>query len=83
MTGLRLVFGAELSTKIKIQAFGSFALSVLRYRFEIFKWRQEEMQKLDRKTRKALTIHGQRHQKKQTQIFCMFPPPPKNREKGA
>ena len=26
-------------------------------------WRQEELQKLDRKTRKLLTIHGQHHPK--------------------
>jgi hypothetical protein len=36
---------------------------VLRYRFGIVNWHQEELQKLDRKTRKLLTIHGQHHPK--------------------
>ena len=48
---LRLVFGTELSAKNKIQAIGSLALQVLRYTFGISNWHQEELQKLDRKTR--------------------------------
>jgi len=39
------------------------AVPVLRYSFRIINWHQEEMQKLDRKTRKLLTIHGQHHPK--------------------
>jgi len=39
------------------------AVLVLRYSFGIFDWNQEELQKLDRKTRKLLTIHGQHHPK--------------------
>ena len=60
---LRLVLGTELSAKNKIQAIGSLAVPVLRYSFGIVKWHQEELQNLDRKTRKLLTIHGQRHPK--------------------
>ena len=48
---LRLVFGTELSAKNKIQAIGSLALQALRYTFGISNWHQEELQKLDRKTR--------------------------------
>ena len=58
---LRLVLGTELNAKNKIQAIGSLAVPVLRYSFGIVDWRQEELQKLDRKTRKLLTIHGQHH----------------------
>ena len=58
---LRLVLGKELSAKYKTQAIGS--LAVLRYSFGIVNWQQEELQKLDRKTRKLLTIHGQHHPK--------------------
>ena len=47
----------------KIQAIGSLAVPVLRYSFGIVNWHQEELQKLDRKTRKLLTIHGQHHPK--------------------
>ena len=55
--------GTELSAKNKIQATGSLAVPVLRYSFETVNWHQEELQKLDRKTRKLLTIHGQHHPK--------------------
>jgi hypothetical protein len=34
---------------------------VLRYSFGIINWHQEEIQKLDRKTRKMLTVHRQYH----------------------
>jgi len=60
---LRLVLGTELSGQNKIQAIGSLAVPVLRYSFGIVNWHQEELQKLDRKTRKLLTIHGQHHPK--------------------
>jgi len=39
------------------------AVLILRYRFGIINWHQEKLQKLDRKTRKLLTIHGQYHPK--------------------
>ena len=60
---LRLVLGTELSAKNKIQAFGSLAVPVLRYSFGIVNWHQEELQKLDQKTRELLNIHGQHHPK--------------------
>jgi len=56
--------GTELSAKNKqIQAIGSLVVLVLRYSFGIVNWLQEELQTLDRKTRKLLTIHGQHHPK--------------------
>jgi glutaredoxin len=60
---LRLVLGTELNAKNEIQANGSLAVPVLTYSFGIFNWHQEELQKLDRKTRKLLTIHGNHHPK--------------------
>ena len=50
-----------ISAKNKIQAIGSLAVPVLKYGFGIISWHQEELQKLDQKTRKLLTIHGQHH----------------------
>jgi hypothetical protein len=44
-----------------MQATESLAVPVLRYIFGIFNWYQDEIQKLDRKTRKIVTIHGQHH----------------------
>ena len=55
--------GTELSAKNKIQAIGSLAVPVLRYSFGIVNWHQVELQNLDRKTRKLLTIHAQHHPK--------------------
>ena len=55
--------GTELSAKNKIQATGSLAVPVLRYSFGIVNWHQEELQKLDRKTRELLTIHVQHYPK--------------------
>ena len=63
MRRLRLVLGTELSAKNKIQVIGSLAVPVLRYGFGIINWHREELQKLDWKTRKLLTIHGQHHPK--------------------
>ena len=60
---VRLVLGIELSAKNKIQPIGSLAVSVFGHSFGIINWHQEELQNLDRKTRKLLTIHGQHHQK--------------------
>jgi hypothetical protein len=58
---LRLILSTELSAKNKMQAIGSLAVPVLRYSFGIINWHQEEIQKVDRKTRKMLTINGQHH----------------------
>jgi hypothetical protein len=44
-----------------MQVTGSLAVPVLRYSFGIINWHQEEIQKLDFKKRKMLTIHGQHH----------------------
>ena len=60
---LRLVLGTELYAKNKIQAIGSLAVPVLRYESGNVNWHQEELQKLDRKTMKLLTIYGQHHPK--------------------
>jgi hypothetical protein len=49
-----------------MQAIGTLTIPVLRYIFGIINWHQEEIQKLDRKTRKMLTIHGQDHPRAET-----------------
>jgi hypothetical protein len=50
---LRLILSTELSEKNKMQAIGSLEVPVLRYSFGIINWHQEEIQKLDRKTKKC------------------------------
>src|SRR5215469_8887312 len=76
---LRLVLRTKLNAKNKIEAVGSLAVPVLRHSFGIVNWFQGELQKLDRKTGKLLTIHGQHHPKADVDR-CMFP---ENREEGA
>jgi hypothetical protein len=49
-----------------MQASGSLVVPVLRYSFGIINCHQEEIQKLDRKTKKVLTIHGQHHPRADT-----------------
>jgi hypothetical protein len=75
---LRLVLDTKLSAKNKIQTIGALAVPIFRYSFGIINWHQEELQKLDRKTRKLLNIHGQHHPKVDVDI-CMFP---ENTEEG-
>jgi hypothetical protein len=41
-----------------MQAIGSWVIPILRYSFGTINWHQEEIQKLDRKTRKMLTSMG-------------------------
>jgi hypothetical protein len=55
----KIDLSTQLSAKNKVEAIGSLAVPVLRYSFGIINWHQKEIQKLDRKTRKMLTIHGQ------------------------
>jgi hypothetical protein len=50
-----------------MQAIGSLAVPVL-----IINWHQQEIQNLDRKTRKMLTIHGQHHPR--AHIYRLYVP---------
>jgi hypothetical protein len=63
---LGIVLDTQLSAKNKIQAVGSLAVPLLLYGFGIVNRRPEKFQKLDRKMRKLLTIHGQHHPKAET-----------------
>jgi hypothetical protein len=58
---VRIDLGTELSATNKTQATGPLIVPVLKYSFGIVNWRQKELQKQDKKTRKLLTIHGQHH----------------------
>ena len=67
------MFGAELSAKNTIQAILSLAVPVLtcRYSFGILNLHQEQLHKLDRKTIKLLTIHGQHHPRIEVDRLCV------------
>jgi len=52
----RMILKSELNARNKITAIGALAVPVLRYSFGIINWRTEEIKKIDRKTRKMLTV---------------------------
>jgi hypothetical protein len=52
--------------KNKITAIGALAVPVLRYSFGTINWRLEEIKKIDRKTRKILTMYKTQHPKPDT-----------------
>jgi hypothetical protein len=59
---MRIRIDSEHKAKCdKMKANGTLAVPALRYSFGIISSHQGEIQKLDRKTRKILTIHGQHH----------------------
>jgi hypothetical protein len=60
---VRTVLKTELNGKNKITAINAFAIPVLSYSFGIINWTIAELQNLDRKTRKLLTLHRQHHPK--------------------
>jgi hypothetical protein len=60
---LRTILKSELNAKNKITAIGALAVPVLRYSFGIINWRSEEIKKINRKTRKILTMYKMHHPK--------------------
>ena len=60
---LRLILKSKLNGKNKIQAINTWAVAMLRYGAGIINWKVDELKKMDRTTRKTLTIYGALHPK--------------------
>jgi len=60
---LRMILKSELKARNKITATGALVVPVLRYSFGIINWRNEEIKKIERKTRKMLTMYKIHHPK--------------------
>jgi len=58
-----MILKSEQNARNKITAIGALAVPVLRYCFGIFNWRTEEIKKIDRKTRKMLTMYKMQYPK--------------------
>jgi len=58
-----MILKSELNIRNKITAIGALAVRVLRYSFGIIKWRTGEIKRIDRKTRKMLTMYKMHHPK--------------------
>ena len=60
---LRLILKSKLNGKNKVMGINMWAVAVVRYGGGIVEWRQEELKRMDRKTRKMMTMHGALHPK--------------------
>ena len=61
---LRLILKSKFNGKNKIQAINTWAVSLLRYGAGIINWKVDEFKKMDRRTRKTLTMYGALHPKR-------------------
>ena len=57
----RIVLRSKLNAGNTVSALNTWAVSLVRYSAGIIKWRKEDLQVMDRKTRKLMTIHGALH----------------------
>ena len=60
---LRLILKSKLNGKNKIQAINTWAVALLRYGAGIINWKVDELKKVDKTTRKTLTMYGALHPK--------------------
>lgn len=64
---LRLILQSELNAKNKFTAIGALAVPVIQYSFGVIDWTLGDMRRMDRKTRKMLTMHGMHHPRADTE----------------
>ena len=60
---VRKVLETQLNGNNVIKAINTWAISVVRYSAPFLDWRKEEIQELDRRTRKLMTMHKALHPK--------------------
>ena len=60
---LRLILKSKSNGKSKIQAINTWVVTLLRYGAGIINWKVDELKKMDRTTRKTLTMYGELHPK--------------------
>ena len=63
---MRLILKLKLNGKIDIVAINTWTVSVLRYGAGILTWTTDELQSMERKLRKVMTMHGAFHPKSDT-----------------
>ena len=54
---LRLILRSKLNGRKKVTAINTWAVAIFRYGAGILSWRVHELNSLDRKTRKIMTMH--------------------------
>ena len=55
---VRLILRSELNFKNKLSAINALAVPLPTYSFGVIEWRKSDIEKMDRKTRKLLAMHG-------------------------
>ena len=60
---LRLILKSKLNGKNKIQGINTWAVALLRCGARVIDWKVDELKKIDRTTRKTLTMYGTLHAK--------------------
>ena len=58
---VKLILKSKLNGRNKIMALNTWAVSILRYDAGILKWNKNELQEMDRKTRKFMTMNKELH----------------------
>lgn len=66
---IRTILKSDLNSRNKATAIGAYALPILPYGFGVINWTLEEIRKLDKETRRILTIHVARHPK--SNVDCL------------
>ena len=66
---LRLILKSKSNGKNKIQAINTWVLTLLRYGAGIINWKVDELKKMDRTTRKTLTMYGFLHANSETKTW--------------
>ena len=59
--GAKLIFKSKLNGRIKTMPLNAWAVSILRYSAGILMWNKSELQEIDRKTRKFMTMNKELH----------------------
>ena len=68
---IRLVTKSELNSINRMKVINTLAIPVLAYSFNILDWKLEEIRKIDRKTRKLLTLERMHHPKSDVGRLCL------------
>ena len=67
----KLIFKSKLNGRIKIMPLSAWAVSILRYSAGILMWNKSELQEIDRKTRKFMTMNKELHPRNDVAWLCL------------
>ena len=67
----KLILKSKLNGRNKIMALNTWAVSILRYGAGILKWNKNELQEIDRKTRKFMTMNKELHPRNDVAWLCL------------